>query len=130
MNITLQANCIELSPDQYLRIDGGRGARLVCLSGELWVTQDGDLQDHFLHAGDSFPLQSPGSAIVTATHQGAVRIEAPDELPDHELSWMPDLLRGMLSLLSGRLGVEIGNVMEERVSTDLARLRAMHTPFG
>ena len=40
--------------------------RVACLSGSLWITQDGDLRDIVLGAGESFELDRPGDALISA----------------------------------------------------------------
>ena len=75
MNITLQAHRVELRPNQFLRIDDAAGTRVLCLRGELWITQDGDLEDHFIHAGDALVLDRSGPTIVSASSPSRVLIE-------------------------------------------------------
>jgi hypothetical protein len=38
--------------------------RVMCTSGTLWLTQQGDPEDHFLKAGQSFPLDQGGIILV------------------------------------------------------------------
>ncbi|MFN3650571.1 MAG: DUF2917 domain-containing protein [Armatimonadota bacterium] len=42
------------------------GMRVRCLSGELWVTQAGDLTDHRLRAGESLETAGAGALVVQA----------------------------------------------------------------
>jgi hypothetical protein len=42
------------------------GDRIECTSGSLWITQDGDLRDIVLRAGESFRLDRSGTALISA----------------------------------------------------------------
>jgi hypothetical protein len=42
------------------------GYAIRCVSGSLWVTQEGDGRDHVLAAGDEFVIESPGTIVVQA----------------------------------------------------------------
>jgi len=45
---------------------GGPGVELVCLSGEVWVTVEGDPQDHVLAAGATFSTGGRGRLAMMA----------------------------------------------------------------
>jgi len=47
-------------------VHGERGRRLECLSGTIWITQDGDLRDIVLGAGEAFDFDRRGDALVSA----------------------------------------------------------------
>ena len=49
---------------RHLRADKGR--RVECLSGSLWITQDGDLRDIVLGAGEAFDFDRRGEALLSA----------------------------------------------------------------
>jgi hypothetical protein len=40
--------------------------RVECLSGALWITQDGDSRDIILAPGDSFSFDRIGDALISA----------------------------------------------------------------
>jgi hypothetical protein len=57
---------IYLKAGGLLRIVDGAGFEVKCLSGSLWITQDGDLEDRTIGHGESFVLDRPGLSLVTA----------------------------------------------------------------
>ena len=77
MNIELNQDGICMKPKQVVKVRGGIGHSIVCHSGTVWVTQDGDLRDVVLHAGQSFMLNRKGPALVQAFEQSAISIERP-----------------------------------------------------
>lgn len=50
--------------------------RLVCLSGALWLTRDGDQEDYILRAGDQFSVGRGDRAAVQALRPGSIRLFA------------------------------------------------------
>jgi hypothetical protein len=49
---------------RHVHAQGGR--RLECLSGSLWITQDGDLRDIVLGPGEGFDFDRRGDALLSA----------------------------------------------------------------
>jgi hypothetical protein len=74
MNIELNRNGLCLKPQQLVKVRGGRGHSIVCHSGSVWVTQDGDPRDVILRAGEAFTLDRDGPALVQALEPGAISI--------------------------------------------------------
>jgi hypothetical protein len=52
------------------------GDRIECVSGAVWVTQDGDLRDIVLEAGQSFRLDRTGRALVSALADAGIVFHA------------------------------------------------------
>jgi hypothetical protein len=42
------------------------GKRVECLSGSLWITQDGDQRDVLLGSGEAFEFDRRGEALMSA----------------------------------------------------------------
>jgi hypothetical protein len=57
-----------------LKLRGRAGDRVDCLDGRVWITQDGDLRDVVLDAGQVFTLDRAGTAIVYALTEAAVAL--------------------------------------------------------
>ena len=74
MNIELNQDGLCLKPNQVVKLRGGRGRSIVCDSGTVWVTQDGDPRDVILSAGASFTLDREGPALVQAFGPSAISI--------------------------------------------------------
>ena len=51
---------------EVLNIRDGRGLAVRCVTGALWITQDGDTDDVVLKAGQCFVLDRRGLALVSA----------------------------------------------------------------
>jgi Protein of unknown function (DUF2917) len=56
----------KLGKGELLRIHDGQGKGIAVFQGDVWITQEGDLRDVVLGAGDSFALDKPGLALVQA----------------------------------------------------------------
>ena len=59
---------------EVLDIRDGQGLAVRCLSGALWITQDGDTDDIVLKAGQCFELDRPGLALVSAPVSAATLV--------------------------------------------------------
>ena len=55
-----------LKAHEVLHIHDGEGLEVKCLDGVLWITQSNDTDDIVIHAGQSFILDRPGLALVSA----------------------------------------------------------------
>ena len=79
MNIQLNQNGLCLKRNQVLTVRGGIGHSILCDSGTVWVTQDGDPRDIILGAGEAFTLDRNGPAVVQAFEPGSISITRPAE---------------------------------------------------
>ena len=66
MNLDLNPLSLPLAKGRLLRIEPGRGQRVECLSGCLWITQDHDTRDIVLNPGEGFTLDRPVAALLSA----------------------------------------------------------------
>jgi Protein of unknown function (DUF2917) len=60
-----------------LRLEAAKGYRIVAVSGEVWVTQTGFIEDYVLRPGDALTLDSPGQAVVTSFGPADIEVIAP-----------------------------------------------------
>ena len=75
MNIQLKHGGVCLARNQSFAINDGRGYRVVCHSGSVWITQDHDPRDIILARGESFTLDRDGSALVQAFDGATVAVK-------------------------------------------------------
>jgi hypothetical protein len=66
-------NVRDLGRRQTLPVYGAEGKEIVCISGELWITQEGDTRDIILGPGQAFNVDRPGLVLVHATRDSVLR---------------------------------------------------------
>jgi len=64
---------IALEREASVRVEPGTRIEIACLSGVLWVTQEGDCRDLFVAAGESLDLLPRGATLVTALEPSTLR---------------------------------------------------------
>jgi len=74
---------IKLAKYQLWNLAGDRrGDRISCISGSLWVTQEGDLKDYVLNSGQNFWVARPGTVVVQALQNSQFKYNL-NELDSH-----------------------------------------------
>jgi hypothetical protein len=63
-DLTLAATILKRG--QMQRLQDARGSLVLCLSGTLWLTQEGDARDIVLEAGDEARIERRGLTILSA----------------------------------------------------------------
>lgn len=77
-NVRAPTREVELYANQVWELGGDHRWRvLLCLQGELWVTQEGDGRDYLLAAGQMFIVTRPGLVVVQALQPARVQITSP-----------------------------------------------------
>lgn len=66
MNHDLGLDSHTLRNGQVRRIPPTGNRRVECLTGVIWITQDGDRRDIILEAGQAFELDRDGDALLSA----------------------------------------------------------------
>ena len=74
MNAIAKGASVLLDADTVLRIRDGRGTRLSCAGGVVWITQEGSANDTVLEAGGDLTLEFDGTTLA-GSHRGAVVVE-------------------------------------------------------
>ncbi len=72
--IALAAQCVH-------RIESAKGMEIACARGAVWVTQERDLRDWILVAGQSVLLERAGVAVVYAFKDALITIGVAWQLP-------------------------------------------------
>ena len=66
-NINPPDKVVDLNRGQGWGVKGKRRQQtLLCLQGRVWVTQECDIRDYLLEAGDAFLITLPGLVLVRA----------------------------------------------------------------
>lgn len=60
---------------------GRREVHVHCVAGSVWITCQGDPEDHVLAAGQVFRAARPGKLVMLALEPGRVRVVAPPRQP-------------------------------------------------
>jgi hypothetical protein len=63
---------IGIRPGNTLRVDDGAGLVVQVWEGSVWMTQEGDARDHYLHTNDWFRLDRDGTTVISALRSPAV----------------------------------------------------------
>jgi hypothetical protein len=65
-----------LATGELLRLPAGACATLVCASGSVWVTRDGDAGDVVLSGGESLDFKGSALTLVQAFEPSLVQVRA------------------------------------------------------
>ena len=71
---------LQLTFNEFLRLQGAKGAAIEVLDGKVWITEDGRRGDRFLEAGRSYRVAGEGLVVVGAenkTHFARVEVRRP-----------------------------------------------------
>ncbi|HNW62173.1 DUF2917 domain-containing protein [Piscinibacter sp.] len=67
---------LQLSDGQLLRWTQAMAVTLRVIAGRVWVTRPGDLDDHFLDAGDQLRLDARSRALIGAEGEAKLAVDA------------------------------------------------------
>ena len=73
MDINLRSARIGLAKDGFLTLSEVDGVEIGCETGSLWITQDSDLRDVVLAAGERFMPDRAAKVLVHALQPSMVR---------------------------------------------------------
>ena len=77
MQIEIDRSTLNLAPEGLVAIRDGQGTRIVCNAGSLWITQECEVKDAVITAGESFTVRNRGLTLVTALSTAEVTIIEP-----------------------------------------------------
>jgi hypothetical protein len=81
----LNLGATHLSRGQLQRLNDERGSRVLCLSGTLWLTQEGERRDIVLEAGDEARIEHDGLSLLSALSDARFVLAQDSTLPDPRL---------------------------------------------
>jgi hypothetical protein len=74
MDLSLNDALTRLDKGALHRIEHARGKGVAVFNGSVWVTQDGDHDDHFLEEGQTMVFDRRGLVIVQALSNSRVMV--------------------------------------------------------
>jgi hypothetical protein len=106
MDISLKNTRLSLPKDGLIALREAHRARITCLDGSLWITQECSIKDEVLGPGQTLWLRDDGLTIVTALTPSAL-ILSEDRgfatairatLPERLATWLQKLLADRFAL--------------------------------
>jgi len=95
MHIELETSTLSLPLDGMIALRDAQGTRVACLSGALWITEDHELGDTILEAGQHFTLRRPGLTLVMALQPASLQLQEREQreaLGSRFARWLSRLL--------------------------------------
>jgi hypothetical protein len=84
------ARIVDLHGGQTLVLDAAPGTRVRVVVGDIWLTQEGELDDSFLRGGESMTLDASPRTVIESFGLTRLEIHAPVAVPAWR-AWMPGL---------------------------------------
>lgn len=106
-----------------LRLYDAKAVALRVTTGVLWVTQQGDMNDHIVHARQCFVIERRGLTIVSAMEEAEFRLE---HRMRRKQGTAPALFLTLARLLPARLRTGLSRTLRERIRAPLAAIRTAH----
>jgi hypothetical protein len=74
MELVVTAPVFELQEGEVVTLVDAEGTRILPQRGQVWITQEGDREDHIVSAGETLVVLRPGRTIVQALEPTSVAI--------------------------------------------------------
>ena len=92
MDTTLPRAATPLRKGALLRLQHARGRAVAVFSGCLWVTQEGDVKDTIVGAGEELTIRKSGRTVITALEASCLTLVEPEtdaetSLSDRRQTW-------------------------------------------
>ncbi|MEO8005040.1 MAG: DUF2917 domain-containing protein [Betaproteobacteria bacterium] len=78
MQIDISSSTLTLSPSSVLAVQEGAGTRVLCRTGCLWVTQEGEVKDSVVRAGEVLTIHRPGRTVISALETSTLLLLGPE----------------------------------------------------
>jgi hypothetical protein len=77
MQIGLRQANISLGARHAMSLNDAVGAEVACVTGQVWLTMDGDRRDIFLAPGEAHSIERAGLTLINAIEPSVVHVELP-----------------------------------------------------
>lgn len=77
MQIELRQANISLGARRAMSLNDAAGALVACVTGQVWLTMDGDRRDIFLAPGEAHSIERGGLTLINAIEASVVHVELP-----------------------------------------------------
>lgn len=74
MNVEIYEAILKLDQHSTLKLNDVKGACIYVHWGSVWITQQGDIKDHIVESGQSFPIAASSKAILTSLSDAGVSV--------------------------------------------------------
>lgn len=88
MQIGLRQANIALGAHHAMALTDAAGAEVQVLTGQVWLTTDGDIRDVVLQPGDAHAIGRDGLTIINAFEPSVVHVEPPQPRPAWWRRWL------------------------------------------
>ena len=78
MKLSVNHSRLRLRDQEQISVIDGKGARIACREGSIWITQHRDAADVLLSAGEAVTLEHNGVSIIQAMSDSIVVVDVPD----------------------------------------------------
>ena len=75
MELHLNAPVLALEPGQVVTLDDAAGTRIHARSGTVWVTEEGDSDDHIVAPGQTLVVARGGRTLVQALQPACIALQ-------------------------------------------------------
>lgn len=111
---------------RVLKLDRARGARIVSVAGDVWITEDGRYDDVVLASGESTVLERNGTAMITTFGSADVEVVLPvaaDAATSTHLTIDPATLERHIRAAQRMRAQAMGTMFADAVDWVRAKLR-------
>ena len=75
MELHLKAPLLALEAGQVVTLDDAAGTRIEARSGTVWVTEEGDRDDHIVAPGETLVVTHDGRTLVQALQPACIALQ-------------------------------------------------------
>jgi hypothetical protein len=75
MNLQMNAPILALETGQVVTLDDAAGIRISTQCGVVWVTEEGDRDDHIVGPGETLVVERGGRTLVQALQTSRIQLQ-------------------------------------------------------